>query len=93
MAVLASFFWSSQASVITFNSEYTYLPPDSTSTSSGDSSNTEENLELTDDELPFPFDDGSEFQYTGDDESSPLYMKQPSNISSTVEYNPKTGEY
>ena len=42
--------------------------------------------------LPYPFKDNSN-PYTEQNESSPLYMSNPSNIKTDIEYNPATGKY
>ncbi len=42
--------------------------------------------------LPYPFKDESDI-YTGEEKSSPLFLSNPSNIHTEVEFNPFTGEY
>ncbi|MCD4746560.1 MAG: hypothetical protein K8R58_09685, partial [Bacteroidales bacterium] len=42
--------------------------------------------------LPYPFEDES-IPYTGTKNSNGLFLKKPSNITSDVEYDPKTNEY
>lgn len=43
--------------------------------------------------LPFPFEDEGDFDYPGSQDSSELFLGQPSNIHTEVEYDPETGEY
>ncbi len=42
--------------------------------------------------LPYPFKDESDI-YAGEEEASPLFLSNPSNIHTEVEFNPFTGEY
>jgi len=41
--------------------------------------------------LPYPFPDNSNTEGMGDD--NPMYLNNPSNIESTIEYDPETGQY
>ncbi|MCB0804726.1 MAG: cell surface protein SprA, partial [Bacteroidales bacterium] len=41
---------------------------------------------------PYPFEE-EKFPYTGEENSSPMFLKVPSNIQSEVEYDPETGMY
>lgn len=47
---------------------------------------------VTKDDLPFKFNDNNGSQ-PGYDDKSGLYLSNPSNITTTTEYNPKTGNY
>jgi cell surface protein SprA len=58
----------------------TTTPPDSTSSGG------------TDIKLPFPFKDEGTYSGRGNNQSG-LFMKRPSNISTEIEYDPKTGTY
>ncbi|MFY9152915.1 MAG: hypothetical protein WAO52_12920, partial [Prolixibacteraceae bacterium] len=43
--------------------------------------------------LPFPFKDEPAFAYPDKNDSAKLFLKQPSNIRTEIEYDPETGEY
>ena len=43
--------------------------------------------------LPFPFKDQGSFAKSAAQDSSPLYLKKPSNIRTVVEYDPISGDY
>ena len=43
--------------------------------------------------LPFPFIDQGSFAKSAAQDSSPLYLKKPSNIRTVVEYDPISGDY
>ncbi len=43
--------------------------------------------------LVYPFEDRKEFDYSDADKKSGLFLKQPSNIRTEVEYDPVTGQY
>ena len=44
-------------------------------------------------QLPYPFDDRYADPYNSNAPSSPLYMGNPSNIQTTIEYNPEERQY
>ncbi|MBI4648838.1 MAG: cell surface protein SprA, partial [Bacteroidia bacterium] len=66
---------------------YLYMPPDSIYTADTLRPDTSE------DKLQYPFPDNEGYPFSSTDISSPLYLNNPSNIKSDVEYNDKTGEY
>ncbi len=43
--------------------------------------------------LPFQFKDEAAFEYPNPEDSSKLFLDKPSNIKSSIEYDPITGEY
>lgn len=43
--------------------------------------------------LPYPFDDRPADQYSGDYDDSPLYLDDPSNVNSSIEYDPVEKQY
>ncbi len=43
--------------------------------------------------LPFPFQDRETDKYSSSYDHSKIYLQDPSNIESTVEYDPETGQY
>ncbi|MDA3880164.1 MAG: cell surface protein SprA [Prolixibacteraceae bacterium] len=43
--------------------------------------------------LHYPFENDGSFDYPNDEEVSPLYLDRPSNIQTTIEYDPFTREY
>lgn len=43
--------------------------------------------------LKFPFDDQSDNPYLNENINSPLYLKNPKNVETEINYNVKTGEY
>jgi len=44
-------------------------------------------------DIPFPFQDETDFPYYQSRFQSPLFLNNPSNIQSEIQYNPETGEY
>ncbi|HML83554.1 MAG TPA: hypothetical protein PKE52_00185 [Bacteroidales bacterium] len=47
----------------------------------------------TNNPLPYPFKDKSTIQGVDESPNHPLFLKQPSNITTTVEYDPETKSY
>ncbi len=43
--------------------------------------------------LPFPFRDRSEIPFEKEQPSSPLYLKDPQNVTDEIEYNPENNQY
>ncbi|MCP4295481.1 MAG: hypothetical protein GY786_07730, partial [Proteobacteria bacterium] len=46
-----------------------------------------------DETLPYTFDDEDDTKLKGDQAKSPLYLKDPKNIETTIVYDPVTGNY
>ncbi|MBK7966633.1 MAG: cell surface protein SprA [Bacteroidetes bacterium] len=67
-------------------SEIVFSPFDSMPFAAGDSDTAAVNL-------PYPFNDRYSDPYNSNAPSSPLYMGNPSNIQTTVEYNPEERQY
>ena len=42
--------------------------------------------------LQYPFDNDGSFDYPDDNDVSPLYLNRPSNIKTSIEYDPLAGE-
>ncbi len=77
--VLVLFFTLSVFKETAFNSTLAQQPPD-TSLNSGST-------------LRYPFDDDNRYTNPNDVSSSPLYMDNPSNVKSSVTYDPESNEY
>ncbi|MBU0763969.1 MAG: cell surface protein SprA [Bacteroidetes bacterium] len=85
IASLWAVIWSSNATV---GHELPHLPlPPPDSTNVGDSASGETG------DMKYPFEDYDGLTTPGAEESSPLYLGNPSNINTSVEYNPETNEY
>lgn len=67
-------------------SEIVFSPFDSMPFAAGDSDTAAV-------QLPYPFDDRYADPYNSNAPSSPLYMGNPSNIQTTIEYNPEERQY
>ncbi len=67
-------------------SEIVFSPFDSMPFAAGDSDTAAVHL-------PYPFDDRYADPYNSNAPSSPLYMGNPSNIQTTIEYNPEERQY
>ncbi|WP_372751656.1 cell surface protein SprA [Labilibaculum sp.] len=52
-----------------------------------------DNPDAKDNSLPYSFDDVSDNQELGSQNESPLYLKNPKNIVTTIQYDPLTGNY
>jgi cell surface protein SprA len=52
-----------------------------------------DNPDAKDNSLPYPFEDVSDNQELGSQNQSPLYLKDPKNIVTTIQYDPLTGNY
>ncbi|MCT4602954.1 MAG: cell surface protein SprA [Marinifilum sp.] len=52
-----------------------------------------DNPNAKNDSLRYPFDDESDNLEYGSQQQSPLYLKDPKNIQTTIKYDPETGNY
>jgi cell surface protein SprA len=84
LAFLFFIVWGSSATYISDKSDkHRYVtPPD---TIPEDSS--------TNEDLPYPFGQGYNYPFNGDQDESSLYLQNPSNISDSVVYDPETNSY
>ncbi len=71
-------FWASSAKYTKKNYSYTRNTPADTG---------------KDDTLPYPFSNEPVYPFNGNDNSHPIYLNNPSNIVSDVEYDPETNTY
>ena len=52
-----------------------------------------DNPNAKDSTLRYPFDDENANQEFGSQKASPLYLKDPKNILTSIQYDPETGNY
>lgn len=75
--------WGSSATFVNIKHHVSYCtPPD---TIPEDSAN--------DEDLPYPFGQGYNYPFTGQQEDNALYLHNPSNISDSIVYDPETNTY